>query len=141
MHLAKALGRLAEGSNLPHGRQFRLGRECFSPSKIRQRSANTPLGRRHRSYRASGAVGRGESPWPVPPLVDPKSKSAYFRPKIFRDLQLPGRILDQELLLDHFIECRLEIGARLFDSVLRVRADQVIHVLLQLRLVVRLDRF
>lgn len=49
-------------------------------------------------------------------------------PEIFRDLQLSSWIFDQELLLDHFVKDGLEVGTRLFDSVLRIRASQAIDM-------------
>jgi len=43
----------------------------------------------------------------------PAQNLLVLRSKIFRDLQLAGRVFDQELLLDGFVEDGLHLGYRL----------------------------
>src|SRR5258707_859981 len=61
-----------------------------------------------------------------------------LRPEIFRNLQRPGRVLDEELLLDCFVEHGLEIRACLLHPILAVGLCQMVHMRLELKLVDRL---
>jgi hypothetical protein len=63
-----------------------------------------------------------------------------LRPEILGNLQLPGRILDQKLLLDCFVEDGLEIGACPLYPILALNLRQVIQVRLQLKLLHRFNR-
>jgi hypothetical protein len=64
-----------------------------------------------------------------------QSETVYLWPKILRNLQRPGRIFDQELLFDCFIEDGLEIRATLLHAILAVNFCQMVYVRLQLELV------
>jgi hypothetical protein len=60
-------------------------------------------------------------------------------PKVLRNLQRPGWILDEKLLLDCFIEDGLEVRACLLDPILAIRLRQVVDMRLQFKLVDRFD--
>jgi hypothetical protein len=61
-------------------------------------------------------------------------------PKIFRDLQLPGWVLEQEFLLKGFVKDGLQIRSRLIDPILRVLFRQSVHMRLQHEFVERIKR-
>jgi hypothetical protein len=52
-------------------------------------------------------------------------------PKISWSLQLPGRVFDQEILIDDFAEDGLQVGPRQFHAILRQPFRQIVDMGLQ----------
>src|SRR5260370_41369601 len=120
MDFGEAPGGLAGGPKLASVdglRQLQGGAVVAgAPAQSEQVARTERFGHVQHEEKTVSSLGIGQDQ----PELLPTQNLLVLRSKIFRDLQFTGRVFDQELVLDSFVEDGLQIRSRLLDPVLRV---------------------
>jgi hypothetical protein len=131
MYLPKALFGLAEGTDLSPVDGFSQG-QCVAivegtPAKGEQLAWAKGFSHVEDEQKAISSRGVSQNQPKLFPLQD----LVVLRPEILGNLQLAGRVLEQKLLLDGFVEDRSQVGTGLLDTVLAIPICKLVDVRLQ----------